>query len=233
MEDNIQHQPNRVTLPNNKIVNLQLYVLDPLSVIIKLAILSNKPIGTKIYVYNNVVYLHEPGVLQSIKRYALNTNKTDIQYLYNPVIIACREYLNKTTNSQYPKLKDLFRKAQIGLDKLKRTYINSSIIELCLNYYTTIIDFYMTLLDTNSLQISNISTTNNSTYSDLSFQFRSDYMTIYYTPEVIKNFQSIWSPETIKIVLNLINYLSCHDDKSHLDVRSLENIMETIDGGNP
>ena len=35
-------------LPDNKTLDLQLYILDPLSVIIKLAILSNKPIGTKI-----------------------------------------------------------------------------------------------------------------------------------------------------------------------------------------
>ena len=33
-------------------LNYKLYVLDPLSVIIKLAILGNKPIGTKIYIAN-------------------------------------------------------------------------------------------------------------------------------------------------------------------------------------
>ena len=44
------------TLPNNKTDNLQLFILDPFSVIIKLAILSNKPIGTKIRIDNNIIY---------------------------------------------------------------------------------------------------------------------------------------------------------------------------------
>ena len=43
-------------LPDNKTDNLHLFVLDPLSVIIKLAILSNKPIGTKIRIDNNIIY---------------------------------------------------------------------------------------------------------------------------------------------------------------------------------
>ena len=45
------------TLPeNNNNINIKSYMLDPLSVIIKLAILSNKPIGTKILIQDNVIY---------------------------------------------------------------------------------------------------------------------------------------------------------------------------------
>ena len=44
-------------LPDNKTVNLHLFILDPLSVIIKLAILSNKPIGTKICIDKNLIFL--------------------------------------------------------------------------------------------------------------------------------------------------------------------------------
>ena len=43
---------------NSKNINYKLFVLDPLSIIIKLAILSNKPIGTKFRVQDNVMYLH-------------------------------------------------------------------------------------------------------------------------------------------------------------------------------
>ena len=46
------------TLPdNNNNLNIKLFLLDPLSVIIKLAILSNKPVGTKLLIQNNVIYL--------------------------------------------------------------------------------------------------------------------------------------------------------------------------------
>ena len=42
------------TLPdNNNNKNIKLFILDPLSVIIKLAIISNKPAGTKILIQNN------------------------------------------------------------------------------------------------------------------------------------------------------------------------------------
>ena len=68
-------------LPDNKADNIQLCILDPLSVIIKLAILSNKPIGTKIRIDNNNIYLQEPGNFQAICRYMFKNNKTDIQYL--------------------------------------------------------------------------------------------------------------------------------------------------------
>ena len=43
------------TLPdNNTKINVKTFLLDPLSVIIKLAILSKKPTGTKIFIQNNI-----------------------------------------------------------------------------------------------------------------------------------------------------------------------------------
>ena len=68
---------------NNTNDNVKLFILDPLSVIIKLAIISNKPYGTKILIQNNVIFFQEPGVFQAICRYVLNTNKSDLQYMYN------------------------------------------------------------------------------------------------------------------------------------------------------
>jgi len=78
------------TIANNKLVNLAEYILDPLSVIVKLAILSNKPVGTKLQILSNTVYIQEPGIWQPICRYSFNTNKTDLQYLYNPIELACK-----------------------------------------------------------------------------------------------------------------------------------------------
>ncbi len=48
-------------IPDNKLIDFHLFILDPLSVIVKLAILSNKPIGTKLFISNNVVIFQEPG----------------------------------------------------------------------------------------------------------------------------------------------------------------------------
>lgn len=65
---------NSSSIPDNDInTNYKLYLLDPLSVIIKLAILGNKPVGTKLLIQNNVIYFQEPGFFQSITRFYYST----------------------------------------------------------------------------------------------------------------------------------------------------------------
>ena len=78
---------------DNSNINIKLFILDPLSVIVKLAILSNKPIGTKLLIQNNVVYFQEPGPFQAFCRIFYKSNKTDLQYMYNPINIACLHFL--------------------------------------------------------------------------------------------------------------------------------------------
>jgi hypothetical protein len=192
-------------LPDDKQVNLQLFILDPLSVIIKLAVLSNKPIGTKICIDKNIIFLQEPGPFQAFCRIIFKSNKTDLQYLYNPIEIACKKYLTKQNN----KMKDLFKCAQNGLLKLIETYKNCSIIKLCLNYYFTLISNYLEEKYNETL-------------------FRKDNMTPFYTPEVIENMGKIWSQDKINIVLNLTTYLTSNQN-AETDVQSLETIINGID----
>ena len=197
------------TLPDNKTDNFQLFVLDPLSVIIKLAILSNKPIGTKIRIDNNIIYLQEPGHFQAFCRYLLKNNKTDRQYLYNPIEMACQMYLTKNVITQNPKIPDIFKCAQNGLLKLIETYKNCSVIRICINYYFTLISNHLEEKKNDTL-------------------FRKDNMTPFYTPELINKLTKIWIQDKIKIVLNLTTYLSSNDN-AETDVKSLETIMDGID----
>ena len=192
-------------LPDNKSVNLHLFILDPLSVIIKLAILSNKPIGTKIRIDKNVIYLQEPGPFQAFCRILFSSNKTDLQYLYNPIEIACKKYLTK----ENAKMKELFKCAQNGLLKLIDTYKQCSIMRLCLNYYFTLISNYL-----------------ESKYNET--LFRKDHMTPFYTEEFATKTTKIWSEDKITIVLNLTTYLTSNEN-AETDVKSLETIMNGID----
>jgi hypothetical protein len=68
---------------DNNNINIKMYLLDPLSVIVKLAILSNKPVGTKLLIQNNVIYFQEPGPFQALCRMVYKSIKTDLQYMYN------------------------------------------------------------------------------------------------------------------------------------------------------
>lgn len=194
---------------NNNSVNARLYILDPLSVIIKLAIISNKPVGTKILIQNNIIYFQYPGIFQSIARYVLNTNKTDLQYFYNPLHIACQHFLTKEYIQHTQRIKSLFECAQLGIEKLKETYKNSSIICLCLNYYSIFISNYLSQIYNEKM-------------------FCKDGMTSLYSAEIIEKMNAQWTKEKIKIILDLISFLN-NDKMAANNVISLENIMNNID----
>lgn len=200
-------------LPDNKMVDLNSYILDPLSVIIKLAILSNKPIGTKLCIYKNIIYLQEPGPFQAICRYFFKSDKTDIQYLHNPIQLSCENYLTKISLKNNPKIKELFLCAQKGLMRLMDTYSSSSILWLCLHYYYTLISNQFLFL-------------NDEKYNET--LFRKDSITPLYTPERIVNLSKSWTSDKIKLILNLTSYLSTDSDAA-IDVKSLETIMDNVD----
>jgi hypothetical protein len=201
-------------LPDNKTIDLQFYILDPLSVIIKLAILSNKPIGSKICIDKNIIYIQDPGIFQSVCRYAFKNDKTDLQYLYNPIEIACKQYLNVKVVQQYPKIPDLFKCAQNGILKLIETYRSCSIMRLCLNYFYSIISNHFVLLKDNKF---------------IDVFFRKDIMTPLYTEEINDKLEKLWSPDKIKIILNITSYLSILNENAETDVKSLETIIDSID----
>jgi len=199
-----------MSLPeNNTTINIKLFLLDPLTIIIKLAILGNKPIGTKILIQNNVMYLQEPGPFQALCRMIFKSNKTDLQYMYNPIQIACSTFLSKENIKKIPRLKDLFVCAQNGIKKLIETYKNCSIISLCLNYYYIIISNYV-----------------EDKYNDTIFL--KDGLTSLYTVELITKLNSEWTDEKIKVILDLISFL-IKDTMATENVKSLENIINNID----
>lgn len=198
------------TLPdNNNQINLKTFLLDPLSVIIKLAIIGNKPVGTKILISKNIIYFQEPGPFQALCRVFFKTNKTDLQYMYNPIEFACKQFLSKEFVKGTPRIKNLFTCAQNGIKRLIETYKTNSIICLTLNYFNVII--------TNHVE---------QTYNETIFN--KDGMTSLYTKELLEQLNNYWSQEKIKVVLDLITFLT-NDKSASSNVKSLENIMETND----
>jgi hypothetical protein len=184
------------------------YILDPLSVIIKLAILSRKPIGSKISVYNNVLYIQEIGVFQSLVRYVFKFNKIDIQYLYNPIEIACFSFLNDIYLVNNKNIKNLFLDAQKGIKCLIETYKSYTILTHSLYLYYNIISFYLT------------EKKNNENY------FIKDINSELYTKELIIKLNFIWNKDRIKIVLNLIEYINKGETNS---IKCLQEFMTIID----
>jgi hypothetical protein len=194
---------------NNRNTNYKLYVLDPLSTIVKLAIIGNKPVGTKIYISENVIYLQEPGLFQALCRMYFNTNKADLQYLYNPIYYACQIYLTSKFVDKTPGIKKLFSSAIVGLARLKDTYKACPIIPLCLNLYISIIENHLDEHMVSSL-------------------FKKDAMTPHYDPTTLVTLQNFWNSDRIKVVLDLIEFL-CKDYSAANNVQSLQIFMTNTD----
>ena len=184
--------------------NLNSFVLDPLSVIVKLAILSKKKIGCKILIYNNVIYLNEIGIFQSIVRYTYNSNKNNLQYLYNPIELACKKFLNKDS-----KIKNIFINAQKGLENLIETYKEHSIITHTLYLYYNIIANYLAEIFNSKL-------------------FIRDNFSDYYSEEILNKLNSIWNASRINVILNMLDYID-KDVLSEKSIKCLEEFIDIID----
>jgi len=194
---------------NSKNINYKLFVLDPLSVIIKLAIFSNKSVGTKFRIQDNVIYIQEPGYFQSLCRIYYNVNKTEIQYLYNPIHFACQHFLSAKFTDKTPYIRKLFGSAVQGLIKLKETYKSCHLVVLCLNYYISIIE--------NELDENRVDTL-----------FKKDTMTSLYDESTLQTLNTYWTADRIKIVLDIIDFL-CKDYSASNNVQSLEIFINNID----
>jgi len=194
---------------NNQNINIKSILLDPLSVIIKLSILGNKPVGTKILIQNNVIYLQEPGPFQSICRIFYKSNKTDLQFMYNPIQIACSSFLTAEGIKKHPRITQLFTCAQNGLKKLMETYKNCSIISLCLNYYYAIITNHIDQTKNDKI-------------------FYKDNLSSFYSSELTNALNEQWSEDKKKVILDLITFLT-RDNMANNNVKSLETIMENND----
>ena len=187
----------------------KMFIVDPLSVIIKLAILGYKKIGTKICINNNVVGIQEPGMFQSIIRFIFNNNKQDLHYLYNPIEFACKSFLTENNKNIKPGIIKLFEGALYGLTKLKETYNNSPISILALDYYYVLITNYLYKPYNNKL-------------------FKPNDMTSCYTEEFIDVVNKIWTDVKLQAVTDLNGYLLSKDNSPN-NSNCLEIFMRDVD----
>jgi hypothetical protein len=71
-------------------------IIDPFSTIIRLSLISFKPVGTKLCIDHNRIYLQEPNVLQGTVRTIHGDQKDDLHNLCIPIQRACEQFLKKT-----------------------------------------------------------------------------------------------------------------------------------------
>lgn len=122
-------------------------LLNPFVTIAKLCILSFLPIGTKLYIHDNIMTFDPPNSFQFAMRYYRSESRDNIQMLYNPIKKYIEWYiLNNpfSDNDKSKKIIDTFTKLSIkGLNTLKYTYGDGIIvltIQLFINYLNNALD---------------------------------------------------------------------------------------------
>ena len=111
-------------------------VLEPLSCMIRLAMLYYKPEKTKISISNNRIYFQNPNVFQGTLRWKNGDTRLDIHNLHKTINKALIWYDVQDENINY-----IFKIAKKGLSKLNKCYNETSnITSHSLVYYIKIID---------------------------------------------------------------------------------------------
>ena len=113
-------------------------ILEPLQVMIQLSFLSFCPIGTKLSIAENLLYLQLPSWSQGMTRWYMKDNKDDLYYLFQAIR---RYYLwyKPDTCIIYEKILETAIK---GIQKLIKTYENTDKISIrhTLTLYTNILN---------------------------------------------------------------------------------------------
>lgn len=126
-------------------------ILEPLQAMVQLALLSSCPIGTKLRIQENILYLQSPTLIQPITRWYYADKKDDVYFLYG-VIKRYLKWYNPRTNEKSPMSPELYQlvtsMAVEGLNQLFKTYSSSDS-----NTVIHVIQMYKNLLEYNNDKI--------------------------------------------------------------------------------
>jgi hypothetical protein len=186
-------------------------ILDPLSVIIKLFIYSYKPVGTKISISHNKIFIQENGLLQSVIRSVFGDSKNDINIIYFPIIFACKFYLSDEKKKKYLSL---FNKTLDSFDILKETYQGNEIIYNIDQLKNIIVSF----IDNNDFNPNTILPN----YDSAGNKIKQD---------IYKHINSIWTGRRINIIFSYIDEIleSSSSELTNNLINSLTIYMNCVD----
>jgi hypothetical protein len=126
-----------------KIKGKQNIILEPLQVMVQLALLSFCPIGTKITINNNILSLQPPTIAQPINRWFNYDKKDDIYHLFQVIkrFIKWYDNTNHIINNMFYNI--LVEQSKKGLDNLIKTYQNCEMLTII-----PVLNMYKDLLNT-------------------------------------------------------------------------------------
>ena len=145
-------------------------ILEPLQAMIQISFLGFYPIGSKLNIHNNLLYIQAAGWSQPLSRAYYNDSKDDLFYLFNAVVRFNKFYKNMPeiqNNSLFNLLKKLCIK---GIDNLIVTYnqVDNPALLHTLRIYKMFLESDLNLNTNNSINsnINNPSSNNTNNIDD-------------------------------------------------------------------
>ncbi len=196
------------TLTLNKSKDKLDMILEPLQSMIQIALLSVSPLGTKLAIQENILYLQTPCFTQPICRWYYSDKKDDLYFLFQ-VINRFVKWYNPQFSSKSPLSQNLYEliiKMSIkGLENLIKTYNNTNN-----NNLIQVINMYIILLKSNEK-------IDYSTSSD-------DKIGI---DAIFENISEVYDNNLISLINNLLLMISTENNAIHINnyIQGLNLIM--------
>jgi hypothetical protein len=202
---------------NNKSKDKSDMILEPLQSMIQLALLSVLPVGTKIAIEENILYLQLPSIIQPISRWYNIHKKDDIYFLFQ-VIKRFIHWYNPTINIKSPLTHELYHliinMSIEGLNNLLKTYNSSGS-----NALIQVVSMYKNILESNEKDADkniNIDKTNiDEVFQHIILLYNSNLIDIIFNSLII-----IQKEETLDNINNYINGLNLLMSKNNKDIQN-------------
>jgi len=187
-------------------------LLEPLSVIIKLAIINFKDESTKIAINNNKLYIQSPNFYQGIIRYLYGNNREDICFLLKPILRSIE--IHKPNENE--DLIYVYKLAISGLKKLKQSYKNKA-SNVCnsLDLYISILTAH---LEGNDLSVDSYEFNKSAPDLNLSVSTRVNLENI---------FRKIWYKDDIVLISSMFKSAERDPQVTTSYIHSIENVIRS------
>lgn len=197
---------NTMFKKNESVKNSNLQLLEPLTCIIRLAMLNFQEIGTKIAIYNNRISSQLPNLIQGAKRWVYGNKRNELHNLYKPILISLKYYdRNNDTD-----ISTIFDYAVGGLEKLTQTYSEHENDIVCHS-----IKLYKEILSTTKK--------NKTARVEVETQLSEDDVTL----PLYEKFNQLWNERLISIIASLLQ--EAEDAKDAEEEEELNAILNAVD----
>jgi len=193
----------------------RILLLEPLSVILKLAIMSFEKINTKIAISNNQLVLQKPSFYQGFIRYLNGDGREDICFLLKPIIRSLELY-DSDESEQAEQLSYIYQRAVLGLTKLRESYddIPSTVCH-SIDLYISILESH---LEGNDIEVR--SYVNNKQDPELNLSTSSRI-------NIEQIFAGIWTDSDIMLLFSMFKSAEEDSEVSGSYIKSIENLIKS------